>query len=197
MDTLVNHAINGFQGSAGVMPAKGGNPSLSDEEVTAAVEHMVSLVGGAPGMGATGSEDESSTAETGESDAGDASASDMTASSDTTQAANASDEVADSTAEEVTEETTQAVASAPSADGEAVYKQACFACHTPGIAGAPKLGDADAWTDRIAQGMDTMVKHAIEGYQGSAGVMPAKGGNPSLSDAEVTAAVQYMADQSQ
>jgi cytochrome c5 len=81
-------------------------------------------------------------------------------------------------------------------DGESVYNTACAACHTAGIAGAPKLGDPDGWAPRITQGMDTLIEHAIQGYQGEAGVMPAKGGNPSLSDEEVSAAVQFMVDKS-
>ncbi|MEJ2176910.1 MAG: c-type cytochrome [Gammaproteobacteria bacterium] len=87
------------------------------------------------------------------------------------------------------------VASGP-ADGESVYNTSCTACHTPGIAGAPKLGDAAAWEARLAQGIEVLIEHAIQGYQGEAGVMPAKGGNPALSDDEVTAAVQYMLDNS-
>ncbi len=86
---------------------------------------------------------------------------------------------------------------AGSIDGESVYNGICTACHTPGVAGSPKLGDAAAWKDRIAQGMDMMVEHAIKGFQGKVGVMPPKGGNPSLSDEEIAAAVQYMVDKSQ
>jgi cytochrome c5 len=62
------------------------------------------------------------------------------------------------------------------------------------VAGAPKFADAAAWSARIDQGMDTLVKHAIEGFQGSAGYMPAKGGNPALSDEQVRSAVQHMVD---
>ncbi len=57
--------------------------------------------------------------------------------------------------------------------------------------GAPKLADKAAWAPRIAQGKDTLYKHAIGGYQGKAGVMPAKGGSQA-SDEEVKAAVDYM-----
>ncbi len=78
------------------------------------------------------------------------------------------------------------------ASGEAVYKQACFACHASGVAGAPKVGDKANWAPRIAQGMDTLNKHAIDGYQGAAGVMPPKGGFSHLSDEQVQAAVDYM-----
>ena len=78
-------------------------------------------------------------------------------------------------------------------DGSVIYANLCGACHTAGAGGAPKLEKA-AWAARIAQGMDTLNKHAIEGFQGSAGVMPAKGGNASLSDEQVVATVQWMLD---
>jgi cytochrome c5 len=78
-------------------------------------------------------------------------------------------------------------------DGKSVYEMACIACHGSGLAGAPKFGDRAAWGARVAQGKATLEKHAIEGYQGSAGVMPAKGGRTDLSDDAVKAAVDYMA----
>lgn len=74
--------------------------------------------------------------------------------------------------------------------GEAVYNAACAACHGSGAAGSPKFGDAAAWGPRIAQGYDTVVKHAIEGLRG----MPAKGGNPDLDNIEVARAVVHMAN---
>jgi cytochrome c5 len=80
--------------------------------------------------------------------------------------------------------------------GPQVYNTACLACHGAGIGGAPVLGDADAWSARIAQGIDVLTDHAINGYTGSAGYMPAKGGRVDLSDEEVAAAVQYMVDES-
>jgi cytochrome c5 len=93
-----------------------------------------------------------------------------------------------------------AAAPAPSAaemTPEAVYNNACAACHAAGVAGAPILGDQEGWSARIAKGMDTLATHAIQGYQGEAGYMPAKGGRSDLSDDQVRAAVQYMVDQSQ
>jgi cytochrome c5 len=85
-------------------------------------------------------------------------------------------------------------AAGPAADlgGEEVFKQTCQACHGAGIAGAPKYGDAAAWGPRIAKGADTLHKHAIEGFQGSAGFMPPKGGATSLSDKSIMNAVDYM-----
>lgn len=73
-------------------------------------------------------------------------------------------------------------------DGKGTYQSACFACHATGAAGAPKVGDKAAWKKRIAQGSKTLLDHAINGFKG----MPAKGGNASLSDAAVKAAVEYM-----
>lgn len=80
------------------------------------------------------------------------------------------------------------------ASGETVYQGSCTACHDSGVAGAPVFGDAAAWSDRIAKGMETLYKHAIEGFQGDAGMMPAKGGNTSLSDDAVKAAVDHMVE---
>ncbi len=82
-----------------------------------------------------------------------------------------------------------------STDGKVVYDNLCHACHEAGIAGAPKVGDSAAWKPRIAQGEATLFTHAINGFQGQNGVMPAKGGNPALSDEQVKAAVRWMAAQ--
>lgn len=80
--------------------------------------------------------------------------------------------------------------------GPQVYNAACIACHAPpGIGGAPVIGDSAAWADRVLQGIDTLTDHALNGYQGSTGFMPAKGGFLDFSDEEVIAAVQYMLDQ--
>jgi cytochrome c5 len=83
-------------------------------------------------------------------------------------------------------------APAAAGSGEGVFNGACVACHGAGIAGAPKAGDKAAWAPRVAQGKPTLYEHAIKGYQGKAGVMPAKGGNAALADADVKAAVDYM-----
>jgi len=80
--------------------------------------------------------------------------------------------------------------------GESTYNASCAACHAAGVAGAPKLGDKAAWAPRIAQGNDTMYNHAIKGFQGKKGMMPAKGGNMSLADADVKAAVDHMVSKS-
>jgi cytochrome c5 len=78
---------------------------------------------------------------------------------------------------------------ASAAGGKATYDKVCFACHATGAAGAPKFGDKAAWAPRIAQGKDALHASALKGK----GAMPPKGGNPQLSDADVMAAVDYMA----
>lgn len=78
-----------------------------------------------------------------------------------------------------------------SLDGSVIYNGACTACHGTGAAGAPML-TKDAWTARQAQGVETLVKHATEGFQGAAGIMPARGGNPAISDAQIDATVRWM-----
>ena len=84
-----------------------------------------------------------------------------------------------------------AVAFEGTMDGSVIYGGVCTGCHGSGALGAPMLAKA-AWTPRIAQGIDTLHKHAIEGYKGPAGVMPAKGGMTALSDEQVKATVDWM-----
>lgn len=93
-------------------------------------------------------------------------------------------------AEVATGDTAGAEAAPAGKSGEQVYNQVCVACHGAGVLGAPKVGDAGAWGPRIAQGKDTLVSNAIHGIR----MMPAKGGNPSLSDDEVASAVVFMAN---
>lgn len=81
--------------------------------------------------------------------------------------------------------------------GDEVFNSSCAACHGTGVAGAPKVGDPGAWSKRIAQGIETLYTHAIDGFQGNTGIMPAKGGNASLSDGSIHAAVDYMVEKSQ
>ncbi len=75
-----------------------------------------------------------------------------------------------------------------SASGKSTYDSVCMACHTSGVANAPKLGDKVAWAPRMKQGKDVLYASAIKGK----GAMPAKGGNPALADAAVKAAVDYL-----
>lgn len=79
--------------------------------------------------------------------------------------------------------------------GKSLYTKSCALCHAAGVSGAPKPGDKADWAPRIAQGMEVLDKHAIEGFTGSKGQMPPRGGS-TASDDEVKAAVKYMVDQS-
>ena len=77
-------------------------------------------------------------------------------------------------------------------DGAVIYNNLCTGCHTTGVANAPTL-DAAHWNARIAQGIDVLHRHAIDGYTGpDGGVMPPKGGNPALTDEQVIATVDWM-----
>jgi cytochrome c5 len=162
-DTLVSHAVNGIRG----MPAKGGNSDLDDIEVARAVAYMANQAG------AKFKEPEAAAAAPAADAAAPAPAPAAMAMPATVSAAPA--------------EPVKLAADA----GKKLYDSVCMACHTAGIAGAPKFGDKLAWADRIKQGPATLHEHAIKGYQGKAGVMPAKGGS-SASDDEVKAAVDYM-----
>jgi cytochrome c5 len=87
---------------------------------------------------------------------------------------------------------TEAAAPAAAHPGKATYDTACFACHRTGAAGAPILGNKEAWAARLSQSFDTLYSHAIDGFK----AMPAKGGAAQLSDDEVKAVVDYMVEQS-
>ncbi len=78
------------------------------------------------------------------------------------------------------------------ADGKRIFDTACFACHLTGATGAPKFGDKAAWAPRIEKGMNVLKAHALKGYTGNTGTMPAKGGRSDLSDDEVISGVEYM-----
>jgi cytochrome c5 len=86
----------------------------------------------------------------------------------------------------------QPAAPSQKADGKRVYETTCSACHATGVAGAPKLGDKAAWAPHLMHGVDHLVQSALKGKD----AMPPKGGNPSLSDDEVRAAVEFMVSQS-
>ncbi len=163
-DTLLKHALEGIR----AMPAKGGNPDLDDVEVARAMVHMTNQ------SGAKFKEPAAPAA----------------------AAAAPSAEPAATAAPAARAATAPAPAAAPAAvaanPGKALYEQTCIACHGAGIAGAPKFADNDAWAARIKQGNATLYEHAIKGYHGKAGMMPPKGGS-TASDADVKAAVDYMA----
>ncbi len=173
-DTLVQHAVQGIR----AMPAKGGNPDLDDIEVARAVVYMANQSGAkfkepeAPAAGAQAP-----------AQAAAAPAAPATPAPAQPAATPGTPPVAGAIA-------TPAVAGNNEA-GKALFNTACTACHTAGIAGAPKIGDKAAWAPRIAQGTNTLYEHAIKGFQGKAGMMPPKGGS-TAPDADVKAAVDYM-----
>ena len=77
-------------------------------------------------------------------------------------------------------------------DGKTIFDSLCTACHTTGVGKAPTL-DHSHWDQRLAQGKDTLYKHAIEGYTGpDGGIMPPKGGNAGLSEEQIHATVDWM-----
>ena len=163
-ETLLSHSINGFN----AMPARGGNPNLSDEEMQAATAYLVEPVMDVPDLG--GSESASEDA---------ASEDEMAATEEASQQDMAS-----------TEDSAGDAPSHAGIDGEAIYNQVCMACHNTGAAGAPVRGEADQWSARLEKGMATLYDHSINGFN----AMPAKGGNPNLSDDEVKAATDYLVE---
>ncbi|HLV28450.1 MAG TPA: c-type cytochrome [Burkholderiaceae bacterium] len=186
-DALLKNAINGVN----AMPPRGGNPALSDLEVGRAVVHIANQ------SGASFPEPEGS---------GDAAPAEAAAPAEQAPAQAAAAEAAPAEAPAAEQaaapaaETQQpaAEAAAPAAGGdidlaagEQLYKSVCFACHSAGVAGAPKVGDKAAWEPLIAAGMDQMIKIAIEGK----GAMPPRGGS-SASDEQIAASVHYMVNAS-
>lgn len=81
-----------------------------------------------------------------------------------------------------------AAAGGDSAKGQSIFNTTCTACHSTGAAGAPKIGDKAAWGPRLKDGMPAVYAFAMKGK----GAMPPKGGNASLSEADVKAAVDFM-----
>ena len=93
--------------------------------------------------------------------------------------------------EAVVEAVAESVPEVAAFDVEATYQMSCFACHGTGAAGAPVLGDADAWTERMAKGMDAVMANVISGIN----AMPPKGLCMTCSDDNLQALVDYMAGQ--
>lgn len=170
-DALVNSALHG----KGAMPAQGGG-DFEDTEVARAVAYMANA------GGAKFPEPKQPAPAAAQADAGAAAAAAAPAPA-------AASVAAASPAAAPAAQTVAAAAPAAAAagNGEALFKQVCFACHATGVAGAPKFGDKAAWQPRIAQGVATLYNSALHGK----GAMPPKGGS-SAPDADVKAAVDYM-----
>lgn len=150
------------------MPPRGGNADLTDTEMARAVAYMANAAGA------------SFKAPEAEAPAEAVAAAPAAAVAATPEAAPAAP---------------TAVAAAPKSDpikGKKIYQTTCALCHAAGIAGAPKPGDMAAWGPRVAQGYATLYSHAITGIRG----MPPKGGNPSLTEADIANAVGYMFSES-
>jgi len=193
LDTLIASAIKG----KGSMPAKGGDPSLSDAEIKAVILYMtkesgLDLGGVAPEAKKEEAEEkkEKEKEEVVEAPAKAESpkATPEPATPKAPEVITDTPEASKEVAEAPAKEETPTVSAATLAAGKKVYDTVCFACHATGVAGAPKLGNKDLWTPRIATGADSMYNTALKGK----GAMPPKGGNMSLSDEDVKAAVDYM-----
>jgi cytochrome c5 len=168
-EALLNSALKG----KGAMAAQGGGDN-SDTEIARAVVYMANAAGG-------------KFAEPAAPAPAGAAAAQAPAGAATPAAAPAA--AAPAPAAVVVAAAAPATASA---NGEALYKTVCMACHVAGVAGAPKLGDKAAWAPRIATGLDAMTANVIKGKN----AMPPKGGAVAAPDADVRAAVEYMANAS-
>ena len=164
LPTLVDHATHGIR----AMPPKGGNPDFENVEVERAVVYMANQAGA------------KWSAPPPTPPVPTATASNPTAAISTAVAAPAPSSASTAAA--------APAAAATKPDGKKTYDTTCMACHATGAAGAPKFGDKAAWAPRIKTGIDALHASALKGK----GAMPAKGGNTALSDADVTAAVDYM-----
>jgi cytochrome c5 len=172
LQSLVNSALHG----KGAMPAQGGG-DFDDVEVARAAVYMANAAG------AKFAEPQREAAATAQAPA---SAPTMAAP---TAVAGAAALSAAPAAPAATVVAVAAPITAPGAagGGEALYKQACFACHASGVAGSPKFGDKAAWAPRIQKGVPALVQSVLHGK----GAMPPKGGT-AASEAELKAAVEYM-----
>lgn len=160
-ETLTADAMKGIR----QMPPRGGNPGLSDTEFARAVAYMANAAGADWKV-------------SGPKPAPAAPASAPSASLTVTTPQPAAAAAA----------TPAATAKSDVAKGKAIFGQVCTACHSTGVAGAPKAGDKGAWAPRLGAGIEHLYASALKGK----GAMPPKGGNPALSDADVKAAVDYM-----
>lgn len=184
--------------------ASSAGESISDaadavqEETAAAADEAAAAADAGMDAGADMT-DQAATATGDAVDAGQEMAADAAAAAEETVAAagETADEAAGAAAAMAPAAGADATAGMDLALGQTVYQGKCQACHASGAAGAPKMGDTANWAPRIAQGMDTLFKHSIEGFKGSVGYMPPKGGFTSLSDDEVKAAVAYMVSENQ
>jgi cytochrome c5 len=175
LDAMVANVVKG----KGAMPAKGGNPTLDDIEIARAVVYMTNAAG-------------AQFAEPVVPVAAPAAAPKAVAPAPAPPMMAAAPMVVAAPAAAATVTKTIATGGAASAAelalGEKIYNKACVACHAAGVAGSPKFGDKVAWAKYLDQGVDGMTAIAIKGV----GIMPARGGLATASDADIHAAVQYI-----
>jgi cytochrome c5 len=203
--TLLGNAVNGIRS----MPAHGGDPAVTEQELANAIVFMTGKAGfdlsadakaAMPAAAAPAAAAPAQAAPAAAAPAADAKPAAAPAPAAAAPAAAAPAPAAapaaaaPAAAAPAPEAAKAAPAAGGAADGEKTYKGTCFACHDVGVAGSPKLGDKADWGPRIARGADALYKSAVEGRMNvtPGKVMPAKGGNPSLSDADVKAAVDFM-----
>lgn len=200
LDSLLNSATNG----KGSMPAKGGDPSITDAELKAVVLYMTKEAGIDLGGAKTAVKKEATKAPAKVEEKKEAVVETSTpakvapAEPEVTKAPEPKTAPAEPTTPKEPEVPNTPVATAEvektvapvasSEDGKKIYDTTCFACHATGVAGSPKFADKEAWAPRIATGMDALYNTALHGK----GAMPPKGGNVSLDDDKVKAAVDYM-----
>ncbi|MBF24459.1 MAG: cytochrome c5 family protein [Pusillimonas sp.] len=188
----------------GAMPPKGGNPNLDDFEVARAVVYMANEAGASfdepkepAAEGDAGKQEDNSTNSQAAAAQQPAEPANAQAAAQPKPAESAESNNDNAAAETETNSEPQQTAAAAPAEidpaGEKLYNTVCLACHTAGVAGAPKLGDKAAWEPLAAKGIDSLVSTVISGK----GAMPPKGGAAQASDAEIRAAVQFMVSKSQ
>jgi len=164
---MLANAIKG----KGAMPPRGGDASLTDDELARAIVYMANQSGGklkepaAPKRAAKPAAAQQQQAQ-----------------------APAAKPAAAPASEAKPAPAAAAQAKAAAADGKAVYDKVCFACHAQGLAGSPKPGDKEAWAPRIKQGTPALVESVVKGK----GAMPPKAGSPALTDAEIRDVVEYL-----
>lgn len=196
LDGLIASATSG----KGSMPAKGGDPSLTDSELRAVILYMtkesgLDLAGGEPAKAPVTKEEPK--AKPVKEDAAPKAEVEVSREAPKVEAVMEEEPKTETTkvAEKVVEKTVEtapvaaaAATSTSSIDGKKVYDTVCFACHATGVANSPIFGNKEAWAPRIATGIDTLYTTALKGK----GAMPPKGGNLNLDDDKVKAAVDYM-----
>ena len=185
LDALLANATNG----KGSMPAKGGDPSLTDAEIRTVVLYITKE----SGLDLGGAVEVKKEAPATEAPKTEKKVEEKPATAIAPTPAKAPEsQPAPVVPVAAAAPVAAATPKAPSVDGKKVYDSACFACHASGVAGSPKLGDKAAWAPRIATGMEALYTTSLKGK----GAMPPKGGNMALADDKVKAAVDYMVSQS-